>query len=223
MGQSDFIILAVSLLGFAFIGYFLFSLTKQKSRGHDDAHHHEEDDRDGDQHRPRGNARRRRGGGAVNNEEDGGDDDGGEEENGNAEPDLSGMTKKEIAKVEKRRAKAQQREAMEAEREERKEREEARMELLRERELEKDEEFARREEERRRELAAEEQRRRDAYNHWKDPFPDHVITFPTDPFSSDAASAVAFKDSENTVEDVMVGEIVTFIKEAKVCCRTVCP
>jgi hypothetical protein len=49
------------------------------------------------------------------------------------------MTKKEIAKVEKRRVKAQQREAMEAEREERKEKEEERMLILRERESEKDE------------------------------------------------------------------------------------
>mmetsp|Transcript_6336 Transcript_6336/g.10369 ORF Transcript_6336/g.10369 Transcript_6336/m.10369 type:complete len:288 (-) Transcript_6336:811-1674(-) len=181
MGQSDLIILAVSLLGFVLIGYFILSLTKQKERG---AHLNNRDDEvlnGGEQQRQRGNLRRRRGGGGGVNDEDNVDNEEGEDEQderGDTEPDLAGMTKKEIAKIEKRRAKAQQREAMEAEREERKEREEARMQMLREREQEKEEEFQLREAERLRELAAKEKERQLAYNHWKDPYPDHVITFP---------------------------------------------
>ena len=187
MGQSDLIILAVSLLGFVLIGYFIWGLTKQKERS---AHLNNREDEvlnGGEQQRQRGNLRRRRGGGGGDggvNDEDNVDNDDAEDEQdarGDTEPNLAGMTKKEIAKIEKRRAKAQQREAMEADREERKEREEARMQMLREREQEKEEEFQLREEERLRELAAEEKERQLAYNHWKDPYPDHVLTFPVAP------------------------------------------
>lgn len=224
MGQSDVIILAVSLLGFALIGYFLFSLTKQKGGRALNARDDNDGERDGNQHRPRGNLRRRRVGVAnENNDNEDEEDEGDDNQQGENEPDLTGMTKKEIAKIEKRRAKAQQREAMEAEREERKEREEARMELLREREQERDEEFRLKEMERLRELAAEEQQRKDAYNHWKDPFPDHILTFPTDmaiaTASSSTSSSTGATESRNKTAAEMAEvheRFIASVKEAKV-------
>lgn len=217
MGQSDLIILAVSLLGFAFIGYFVFSLTKP-AKGGLALHNHDEDA--GDQHRPRGNLRRRRGGGVANDEvaDEDENDDNDPHDQDEGEPDFTGMTKKEIAKIEKRRAKAQQREAMEAEREDRKEKEEARMEMLREREQEKDEEFRLKETERLRELAAEEQQRRDTYNHWKDPFPDHILSFPTATAVASVSSASTGVTDNKTPAEVAVlhEQYVAYIREKKV-------
>lgn len=79
------------------------------------------------------------------------------------------MSKKDIAKHEKRRAKAAARQQEEAYREERREREEKRMEALRERELQKEKEFEMKQQEVERLRKIEEKRLADAYNAWKDP------------------------------------------------------
>lgn len=217
MGQSDLIILAVSLLGFGLIGYFILSLTKQKERGAHVNHRDDEVLNGEEQQRQRGNLRRRRGGGGAVDDEDNMNDENVEDEQvarGDTEPDLAGMTKKEIAKIEKRRAKAQQREAMEAEREERKEKEEARMQMLREREQEKEEEFQLREAERRREVAAEERERQLAYNHWKDPYPDHVLTFPIAP---NLGKKVLPWDKSAEEAATMKESVLAYVKSTKVC------
>ena len=98
-----------------------------------------------------------------------GEEDDEEEEEGDEEPDFSTMSKKEIMKYEKRKAKAQQREQEEAYREQRKEKEEKRMEALRERELEKEREFELKQQEAERLRKIEEKRLAEAYNAWKDP------------------------------------------------------
>ena len=224
MSQSDLIILSVCFIGFSCIGYFLYMLTKQKEK----VERNIDVDNMGGRVEPRvvrGNARRRRGGEVANVDENAGDDDDDHDDENNenlernaAASDLSGLSKKEIAKIEKRRAKAQQREAMEAEREERKEREEMRMQLLRERELEKEEEFRAKEEERLRQLDAENKRKQEAYNHWKDAYPDHIVAFPQE-FSrfkylcekSSEEMAVVYNEMKSYISSVQVGHLSVLI------------
>lgn len=217
MGQSDLIILAVSLIGFVLIGFVILNLTKQKERGANLHNRGDDEVLNGrEQQRQRGNLRRRRAGeGGVNGEDNVNDEDIEDEQDigVDTEPNLAGMTKKEIAKIEKRRAKAQQREAMEAEREERKEREEARMQMLREREQEKEEEFQQREAERLRELAVEEKERQLAYNHWKDPYPDHVLTFPVAP---NVGKKVLPWDKSAEEASYMKASVKAYVNSAKV-------
>jgi ATPase subunit of ABC transporter with duplicated ATPase domains len=103
------------------------------------------------------------------NAEGGEGEDEEDEEGDDEEPDFSNMSKKDIAKHEKRRAKAAQRQQEEAYREERREREEKRMEALREREQQKEKEFELKQQEADRLRKIEEKRLADAYNAWKDP------------------------------------------------------
>ena len=219
MGQADIVILAVSVAGLALIAYVIWTLTRSKEGRHrhprrqevqeeeiEEEGEEEEEERDdvqGQEAVPQGGLRRRARAGEV-------------EANADPEPvDFTGMTKKEIAKIEKKRAKAQQREAMEAMREERREMEENRMQLLREREAEKEEEFRAKEEERKREKAKEEMKRIKAYNHLKDPFPDYIINM----LSIEAAQKLG---TSSTGRVGSFDAFISYVKDKKVIALILC-
>lgn len=161
MGLKDIILLAVSLLGLGSIVYLMYSYAGRVKEAEDAPYNRgdaEAVNRGGD--RNTGLRRRLRNPNGDNEEEDG---DGGDD------VDLANMSKKDIQKHEKRRAKAAARQAEEARREARKEKEEKRLEALREREHEKELEFQRKEEEAERVRLERERKLALEYNPWKDP------------------------------------------------------
>lgn len=131
-----------------------------------------------------------------------GEDNAGSEEEGDEgdddDEDKLHMSKKELLRIEKKRAKAEAKAQMDAMRDTRREKESKREDLYRERALEREQEFLRKEEEAARLKAEKEQKERDEYNPWKE-----VFTFESIGMTSDMVTVTQQK-------------ILDFIKENKV-------